>query len=99
MSRFCTAGASASRSRSASSARCVTIATISALSSPADVKKWSPHERRAVKKERFEQLVAEAINLIPTRFRREMQNIAVVVEDEPAPALLEEMEIEPPDSL
>jgi len=52
-----------------------------------------------VKKERFEQLVAEAINLIPTRFRREMQNIAVVVEDEPAPALLEEMEIEPPDSL
>jgi len=52
-----------------------------------------------VKKERFEQLVAEAINLIPTRFRREMQNIAVVVEDEPAPALLKEMEIEPPDSL
>ena len=52
-----------------------------------------------MKKERFEQLVAEAINLIPTRFRREMQNIAVVVEDEPAPALLEEMEIEPPDSL
>ena len=50
-------------------------------------------------REKFEQLVAEAINLIPTRFRREMQNIAVVVEDEPAPALLEEMEIEPPDSL
>src|SRR6185295_2489285 len=50
-------------------------------------------------REKFEQLVAEAITLIPTRFRREMQNIAVVVEDEPAPALLEEMEIEPPDSL
>jgi len=28
-----------------------------------------------------------------------MQNIAIVVEDEPSPALLEEMEIEPPDTL
>ena len=48
---------------------------------------------------RFEQLVAEAIELIPARFRREMKNIAVVVEDEPGAELLEEMEIEPPDSL
>ena len=48
---------------------------------------------------RFEQLVAEAVTLIPARFRREMQNLALVVEDEPAPELLEEMEIEPPDSL
>jgi predicted Zn-dependent protease with MMP-like domain len=50
-------------------------------------------------REKFEQLVAEAITLIPKRFRREMKNIAVVVEDEPSAALLEEMEIEPPDSL
>jgi predicted Zn-dependent protease with MMP-like domain len=50
-------------------------------------------------REKFEQLVAEAIALIPRRFRREMQNIAVVVEDEPSAELLEEMEIEPPDSL
>jgi predicted Zn-dependent protease with MMP-like domain len=50
-------------------------------------------------RERFERLVAEAIDLIPPRFRREMQNIAVVVEDEPSPELLAEMEIEPPDSL
>ena len=28
-----------------------------------------------------------------------MQNIAIVVEDEPAPELLREMEIEPPDTL
>ena len=47
----------------------------------------------------FEQLVAEAITLIPKRFRREMRNIAIVVEDEPSAELLEEMEIEPPDSL
>ena len=50
-------------------------------------------------RKRFEQLVAEAIELIPARFRREMKNIAVVVEDEPSSELLEEMEIEPPDSL
>ena len=50
-------------------------------------------------RERFERLVAEAIELIPRRFRREMQNIAVVVEDEPSADLLAEMEIEPPDSL
>jgi len=52
-----------------------------------------------VTRQKFEHLVAEAITLIPTRFRREMQNIAVVVEDEPSAELLEEMEIEPPDSL
>jgi predicted Zn-dependent protease with MMP-like domain len=47
----------------------------------------------------FEKLVAEAVTLIPTRFRREMKNLALVVEDEPAAQLLEEMDIEPPDSL
>jgi predicted Zn-dependent protease with MMP-like domain len=47
----------------------------------------------------FERLVAEAIALIPKRFRREIKNLALVVEDEPSLALLEEMEIEPPDSL
>jgi predicted Zn-dependent protease with MMP-like domain len=52
-----------------------------------------------VTRERFERLVAEAITLIPRRFRREMRNVAVVVEDEPSAELLEEMEIEPPDSL
>ena len=50
-------------------------------------------------REKFEQLVAEAITLIPRRFRREMKNIAIIVEDEPSDELLEEMEIEPPDSL
>ena len=47
----------------------------------------------------FERLVDEAVMLIPTRFRREMKNLALVVEEEPSPELLEEMEIEPPDSL
>ena len=50
-------------------------------------------------RERFEKLVVEAMALIPKRFRLEMTNIAVVVEDEPSAELLDEMEIEPPDSL
>jgi predicted Zn-dependent protease with MMP-like domain len=50
-------------------------------------------------REQFQRLVVEAVALIPKRFRREMKNLAVVVEDEPTPALLAEMEIEPPDSL
>jgi predicted Zn-dependent protease with MMP-like domain len=48
---------------------------------------------------RFEQLVAEAIRTIPSRFRDELKNIAVMVEDEPPDDLLNEMEIEPPDTL
>ena len=47
----------------------------------------------------FERLLVEAIALIPKRFRREMKNLAVVVEDEPSPELLDDMEIDPPDSL
>jgi predicted Zn-dependent protease with MMP-like domain len=50
-------------------------------------------------RDRFERLVTEAITLIPKRFRREMRNLALVVEDEPSTELLDEMEIEPPDSL
>ena len=48
---------------------------------------------------RFERLVAEAVMLIPKRFRDQMKNLALVVEDEPSLQLLQEMEIEPPDSL
>ena len=47
----------------------------------------------------FEKLVAEAVTLIPARFRREMKNISLEVEEEPSAELLAEMEIEPPDSL
>ena len=47
----------------------------------------------------FEQLVADALASIPRRFRRALSNIVIVVEDEPSPQLLQEMEIEPPDTL
>ena len=48
---------------------------------------------------RFERLVADAIQTIPARFRDELRNIAVIVEDEPSDELLDEMDIDPPDTL
>ncbi len=50
-------------------------------------------------RQRFERLVEEALREIPRRFRNEMKNVAVVVEDEPSQELLDEMEIEPGDTL
>jgi len=47
----------------------------------------------------FERLVADALASIPHRFRDAMQNIAIVVEDEPSRALLDEMDVEPPETL
>jgi predicted Zn-dependent protease with MMP-like domain len=52
-----------------------------------------------LRKEEFTRLVEEALQDIPRRFRQAMINIAIVVEDEPPPDVLAEMEIEPPDSL
>jgi predicted Zn-dependent protease with MMP-like domain len=52
-----------------------------------------------VHRKKFEQHVAEALASIPQRFRDAMKNIAIVVEDEPSEDLLDEMEIEPPDTL
>ena len=48
-----------------------------------------------MRREQFEKLVAEALGSIPRRFRDAMSNIAIVVEGEPEPALLDEMEVEP----
>jgi predicted Zn-dependent protease with MMP-like domain len=47
----------------------------------------------------FEHLVADALASIPRQFRDAMRNLAIVVEDEPPRALLDELEIEPPDTL
>jgi len=47
----------------------------------------------------FELLVQDALGSIPKRFRRAMNNVAIVVEEEPAADLLAEMAIEPPDTL
>ena len=50
-------------------------------------------------RDRFTRLVEEALLEIPPRFRAAMKNVAVVVEDEPSPDVLADLEIEPPDSL
>jgi predicted Zn-dependent protease with MMP-like domain len=52
-----------------------------------------------VERAAFEKLVAEALRSIPRRFRKEMRNIAIIVEDEPAPELLREMNVKAPDTL
>jgi predicted Zn-dependent protease with MMP-like domain len=46
-------------------------------------------------REYFRELVEEAIDTIPDTFAREIKNVAIVVEDEPSPELLAEMEMEP----
>ena len=45
-------------------------------------------------RQRFTRLVEEALDGIPRQFRDAMQNVAVVVEDEPSAELLEDMEME-----
>jgi len=47
----------------------------------------------------FEALVEKALRRLPKPFKDKIENIAVVVEDWADEATLEEMEIEPPDTL
>lgn len=50
-------------------------------------------------RERFKELVAEAIDSIPRRFAQEIRNVAIVIEDRPAADVLEEMDMGPDDVL
>ena len=50
-------------------------------------------------RDEFAALIEEALTLIPEQFREAMRNIAIIVEEFPPPQILEEMEIEPPDTL
>ncbi len=50
-------------------------------------------------REQFRRLVEEAIDTIPPKFAREIRNVAIVVEDTPSQALLDEMEMEPDDTI
>ena len=47
----------------------------------------------------FEALVTDALAGVPRRFRKAIENLAIVVEDEPSRQLLQEMEIDPPGTL
>jgi predicted Zn-dependent protease with MMP-like domain len=50
-------------------------------------------------RQEFSALVEEALADIPLRFRKAMKNVAVVIEDEPPPDILEELEVDPDDTL
>ncbi len=52
-----------------------------------------------MRRREFEKLVEEALATIPPDFRNAIANMAIVVEQEPPPDLLDELEIEPPDTL
>ena len=52
-----------------------------------------------MKRASFEGLVTQALASIPRRFRDAIVNLVIVVEDEPSPDLLHEMDIEAPDTL
>jgi predicted Zn-dependent protease with MMP-like domain len=52
-----------------------------------------------VTREQFSQLVEDALKQIPRRFRDAMHNVAVIVEDEPSADVLEEMDVDPSDTL
>jgi predicted Zn-dependent protease with MMP-like domain len=63
---------------------------------------WSPKpeaKESPVTREAFTELVEQALREIPRRFRKAMRNVAVVVEEEPSPDILEEMEIDEGDTL
>jgi len=46
--------------------------------------------------EEFEELVTEAVNSLPEKFKEKMENIAVVIENLPSQELLTEMRIKSP---
>lgn len=51
----------------------------------------------ALERDRFKQLVEEALGTIPREFREAMRNIAIVIEDEPTDAQLVEAGVEDAD--
>jgi predicted Zn-dependent protease with MMP-like domain len=52
-----------------------------------------------VTRQQFRKLVEDAIDTIPPRFSREIKNVAIVIENEPSPELLAEMEVEPSETI
>ena len=53
----------------------------------------------AISDEEFEKLVRQAVARLPRTYRRYLDNIAVVVEEEPSRDVLDEMELESEDDL
>ncbi len=46
-----------------------------------------------MRRDQFEELVRQALRSIPPTFRDRIENLAIIVEDEPADALLDDMEV------
>jgi predicted Zn-dependent protease with MMP-like domain len=55
----------------------------------------SPDRELWIPRKRFEAIVAEAIDSIPDDFRGHLENVAVVVEDEPDAETLLDLELDP----
>ena len=49
-----------------------------------------------VNEKEFEELVSEAVNSLPEKFKEKMENIAIAIEDLPSRELLTEMKIKSP---
>jgi predicted Zn-dependent protease with MMP-like domain len=52
-----------------------------------------------MRRDKFEALVQHALRTIPPEFRDRIHNLAIIVEDEPDPQLLDEMEVPPGETL
>ncbi len=52
-----------------------------------------------MRRDAFEGLVQQALRSIPAEFRNRIRNLAFIVEDEPDPRLLAEMEVPPGETL
>ena len=50
-------------------------------------------------RKQFEQVIGEVMDRLPDRFREAVQNLSVIVEDEPTPDLLSELEQDPDEPL
>jgi predicted Zn-dependent protease with MMP-like domain len=50
---------------------------------------------RQMTRDRFTKIVEEALHRIPRRFRAAIDNVAVVVEEEPPPEVLDDLDLEP----
>src|SRR5262245_25450335 len=69
--------------------------TIGGRKRPHPCCRYTSHRRSEVRRREFEQLVAEALDGLPHRFRRSMRNIAVIVEAAPSRTLREAMGLWP----
>ena len=50
-------------------------------------------------REEFRALVEEAIDTIPLKFARQVRNLVIAIEDEPSEELLDQMDVDPDDTL